>query len=170
MGIMEVMIPLCLLLLWMPSCLTVRHMAVAREEGIRPGSYFYHVEDGYYYHFSDQGEDTVYFKCVRYPRCHGRAKWTRAEGFEHTNPHAQNRVCRRDMFYAAERDLKRRILRRCRNLEYVSFTAIVREESRRYSNDLKHLTVTDFLVDTIGRCSTGNLDITVFFPTGSPYK
>lgn len=98
---------------------------VAREEGTRPGTYFYHITDGFHYHLSDQRPGTMYLKCVQYERgCRGRAVIDDEEGFVHTAVHNHER----DIHYPQEMEVKRRILARCRALDYASFTTIIEQE------------------------------------------
>lgn len=106
---------------------------VARERGTRPGSHFYHILDGFHYHFSYRRDGTLYYKCVFYERgCRGRAMYDRQDGFVHsaTNPHNHEA----DLLYPDEMTLRRRILSRCERLEYVSFHRIIFEEGRRSVN------------------------------------
>lgn len=98
---------------------------VAREEGTRPGSFFYHIQDGFHYHLSEERPGTMYFKCVLYERgCRGRALLDDLDGFVHRTAHNHEP----DLHYPDEMDVKRRILQRCRNLDYAPFARIVDEE------------------------------------------
>ncbi|XP_034246261.1 uncharacterized protein LOC117648123 [Thrips palmi] len=102
---------------------------VAREPGTRPNSFFYHIENGFYFHESDRREGTIYYKCVRAARgCYGRASYDPMTGFVLTGIHNHEA----DPHYADEMALRRNILQRCENLDYVPFTRIILEESRGF--------------------------------------
>lgn len=102
-------------------------LRVAREEGTRPGTFFYHIEDGLQYHLSQARPGTMYLKCVAYERgCRGRALLDDFDGFVHTRPHNHER----DLHYPEEMAVRRRILQRCRDLDYAPFNRIVAEELR----------------------------------------
>jgi len=108
---------------------------VAREPGTRPGTFFYHIENGYYFHESEQRHGTIYFKCVRAARgCRGRASYDPTEGFVLTGDH--NHAA--DPHYADEMALRHRILQRCESLEYVSFQRIILDESEGCVNNEVH--------------------------------
>lgn len=98
---------------------------VAREEGTRPGSFFFHIQDGLHYHVSQERPGTIYFKCVRYERgCRGRALLDETDGFMHTSAHNHER----DLHYPEEMFVRRNILARCRALDYASFSIIIEDE------------------------------------------
>lgn len=102
---------------------------IAREEGTKPDSYFYHVEDGLHYHLNRQEEGVMYFKCIYYERgCQGRALFDNHDGFVHTQPHNHDA----DLLYPEEMALRRSILARCRSLEYTAFRVIYDEECHQY--------------------------------------
>ena len=103
---------------------------VARERGTRHGSHFYHILDGFHYHFSYRRQGLMYFKCVFYERgCRGRAMYDSVVGFVHSQTHPHNHEG--DVLYPDEMALRRNILSRCERLEYVSFHRIIFEEGRR---------------------------------------
>lgn len=103
---------------------------VAMEEGTRPDTFFFHVEDGYHYHLNRESEGVKYFKCVLYERgCQGRAVFDNVDGFIHTQRHSIHGA---DPVYPEEMALRRAILARCRALEYTGWRTIIDEECRRY--------------------------------------
>jgi len=104
----------------------VRLNRVMLCRGTQPGSKIYHVGDGWHYRRNVFKRGTMYLKCVK-KRCFGRALCDRWRGFLHTGPHNHNR----NRFFPLYLQLRRRILQRCRGLEFVSFRRIVVEESRR---------------------------------------
>lgn len=104
-------------------------LRVAREQGSRPDSYFFHIGDGFHYHTNRVNGGVTYYKCVRFERgCRGRATFDLAEGFLHTAEH--NHV--EDPHYPDEMALRNNILRRCEALENVSFQTIIDEENHWY--------------------------------------
>ncbi|KAK3921644.1 Anthranilate--CoA ligase, partial [Frankliniella fusca] len=101
-----------------------------RQRGHRRGSWFYHVNDGFHYHKNCRKKGVVYFKCVHYETgCRGRALCDRRRGFIHTALHD---VCKRDRYFPLVRQLRSRILMRCRRLELKTFRQILTEESARF--------------------------------------
>lgn len=115
------------LLLLLSSAICVPEFRVAREEGIRRETYFYHIGDGLYYHVNVEREGTIYYKCVLSERgCYGRAVFDIVDGFIHTSEHNHDP----DPIYPDEMALRRNILRRCRQLEYVCYHDILQQESR----------------------------------------
>lgn len=102
---------------------------IAREPGLRPNSFFYHIHNGFYYHEHIRLEGTIHFKCVRSARgCRGRASYDPTTGFVLTGVHNHEA----DPHYPDEMTLRRNILHRCENLGYVSFRQIILEESCGY--------------------------------------
>ncbi|KAK3910223.1 Cadherin-related family member 1 [Frankliniella fusca] len=107
--------------------------------GTQANTFVYHINDGYVYQQNrgKPGVDTTfYFKCAQYEgrRCYGRAIYSVGHGFlskadTHNHPP--------DFHEAAERELQRKILQRCRTTEYVSFQQIINEERRPYHIDVK---------------------------------
>ncbi|XP_052131748.1 uncharacterized protein LOC127751763 [Frankliniella occidentalis] len=103
---------------------------VRRERGSRKRSWFYHINDGYHYHINNIRNRKVYLKCIHFGKhCHGRALYSRRQGFIHTKRHDG---CRRDRHYPNVMRLRRRILKRCTSLEVISFREIITQESRGF--------------------------------------
>lgn len=103
------------------------HFRVAQEEGTRENTFFYHIEDGLYYHQSDRRQGTTYYKCVFAGRgCRGRATFDAVDGFVHTSAHNHQP----DPIYPEEMALRRRVLRQCQDLEYLTYPQIILNASR----------------------------------------
>ncbi|XP_026290929.1 uncharacterized protein LOC113215512 [Frankliniella occidentalis] len=101
-----------------------------RQRGTRARSWFYHVNDGYYYHKNARKAQVIYFKCIRYETgCLGRALCDMQRGFIHTRNH---NVCNQDPYLPLVRLLRSRILNRCRRLELSTFRQILTQESARF--------------------------------------
>ncbi|XP_034247294.1 uncharacterized protein LOC117649035 [Thrips palmi] len=100
---------------------------IRKCRGTQPRSWLYHVGDGWHYRRNVFKKGTMYLKCVK-KQCSGRALCDRWRGFLHTGHHNH----RRDRFYPLYLELRRRILQRCRSLEFVSFRRILVQESRGY--------------------------------------
>lgn len=101
---------------------------VVKEDGSRPGSFFFHIKDGYHYHRSFERQSTSYFQCVlRAQGCHGRALLD-VEGFHHSVQYQHNHGP--DLLYPAEMALRRRILAHG-NLEHLPLQQIISDEGRR---------------------------------------
>ena len=101
---------------------------VVQEEGARPGSFFFHIEDAYYYHRSFVGQSTTYFKCVRRARGrHGHAVLDE-KGFRHSGQHNHGP----DLLYATEMALRRRILAHGNLIHYLPWQLqqIISDEGR----------------------------------------
>ncbi|XP_034236489.1 uncharacterized protein LOC117642414 [Thrips palmi] len=100
---------------------------VRKCRGTQPQSWIYHVNDGWQYRRNVYKRGTMYLKCVK-KDCPGSALCDRPRGFLHTKAHTH----RRDRLYPMVLQLRRRILNRCRSLEFISFRRILVQESRRY--------------------------------------
>ncbi len=98
---------------------------IVREEGRQEGSSFYHVSDGFYYHFNGENASTIYFRCTR-SSCHGRALLRLNGGFSNTVPH--NHSC--DVLYSQILHARRRIIEQSGSLTYMSFSDILAAERR----------------------------------------
>ncbi|XP_052131612.1 uncharacterized protein LOC127751689, partial [Frankliniella occidentalis] len=108
---------------------------VAQELGTRARTYFYHIEeDGWQYHLSYERDASSYFKCVRKSKgCLGRATYDRAEGFLHSSPHDHDA----DIHYPDEMAMRRNVLSRCENMEYITYQNIILEEGRKFPPEVR---------------------------------
>lgn len=107
---------------------------VAQELGTRARTYFYHIEDGWQYHLSYERDASSYFKCVRQSKgCLGRATYDRAEGFLHSSPHDHDA----DIHYPDEMAMRRNVLSRCENMEYITYQNIILEEGRKFPPEVR---------------------------------
>lgn len=59
-----------------------------KEPGTRPGKFFYHIDDGFYFHEIARFRGRIYFNCVRAAKdCCGRAVFDETDGFVLTRNH-----------------------------------------------------------------------------------
>lgn len=99
---------------------------------MKDNTYFYHLDDGFYYHRSSARNGTIYYKCIKYERgCRARAVYSPNYGFEETE-RSPGHDHERDPLYPDEVALRRAVLERCKLLEYISFRDIIDEEGAWY--------------------------------------
>ncbi|KAK3910717.1 LexA repressor [Frankliniella fusca] len=103
-----------------------RQPIIIQEEGRRIGSFFYHVGDGFYFHFHDESFTAIYFRCHR-STCHGRAQLRLGGEFEHTAPHNHAP----DIQHIEVLRRRREIVNQARTLTYMSFQDIIATVRRR---------------------------------------
>lgn len=103
--------------------------------GKRSHSLVFHCGDGLCYHRNLQRGDNLYLRCMHFKSkvalrrgCAGRAVIRRRTGdLEHLTRHTTHSP---DLLHAPTQALRRRILSRCRRLEYVSYRTIFYQERR----------------------------------------
>lgn len=113
--------------------MAVHFREVHIEVGQRTGSVFYHDGIGLHYHYNNSSDDgrILYLRCSKYSLtgCRGRAILiVGEEGNELFHTQRHNHDC--DPYYPLERQVIGNIMERCRSLEYVPYSRILREERR----------------------------------------
>jgi len=107
-------------------CSRIMDWRITREDGKQEGSSFYHIGDGYYYHFHRETGSTIYFRCGK-SSCWGRAIFKLGHRLQHTQPHNHAP----DVLYTEVLAHRRAVLNASRSMTYVSFSEIIRAEKRR---------------------------------------
>ncbi|KAK3918561.1 Tryptophan 2,3-dioxygenase, partial [Frankliniella fusca] len=115
-----------------------QHMVFVEDEKF-PGSHFYHIGDGFYYHLHRQEQEmgTMYFRC-KLSSCYGRALWKFGSAFEHTQPHNHPP----DILFWEIHSARASIIQEAQSRNYRSFSDIIRLEKRRIPDVIvrSHLT------------------------------
>lgn len=113
------------------------------QPGMRPDTFFYHIENGFYFHESGKRHGNIYFKCVHAGKaCRGRATYDPFAGFSMNGQHNHDP----DPHYGDEIALMRKIL--ARSLGNASFKSILLEEGRRWVDGLHSIFVKEDLLYT----------------------
>ncbi|XP_034254485.1 uncharacterized protein LOC117653152 [Thrips palmi] len=111
------------------------HQNVVKEPGTRPGRFFFHVHDGFYYHLHASTKTRDFYKCVRSQRgCRARAT-SGADGFRHSITDHNHAA---DPWFSQEIALKNSILKACEEVRGRPFKEVIAELCEPFPEEVRN--------------------------------